>query len=191
MSKVEGRVRLTPPPSLMPSCNFFYLMSSGVKQENCLRCKESLTKKFYKDSVRDHCHITGQYRGAAHNACNFKLKICPKITQIPVVVHNLRGYDSHLIMQEISKIQESNELDECLKGVARYKLSCIPSNTEKYISFNIGHLHFIDSAQFLLTSLDRLVAANNPETFQITAQYEPGEKNVSCSCVKVYIHMST
>ena len=146
-----------------------------IKQENCLRCKESLSRKFYKDSARDHCHITGQYRGAAHNACYFKLKICPKITQIPVVFHNLRGYDSHL-MQEISKIQESNELEECLKGVDRYKLLCIPTNTEKYISFNLGHLRFIDSAQFLLTSLDRLVAANNPETFQITAQYEPDEK---------------
>ena len=77
-------------------------------------------------------------------------------------------------MQEIPKIQESNELEECLKGVDRYKLSCIPNNTEKYISFNLGHLRFIDSAQFLLTSLDRLVAANNP--FQITAQYEPDEK---------------
>ena len=51
-----------------------------IMQENCLRCKESFSKKFYKDSVRDPCHITGQYRGAAHNACNFKLKICPKIT---------------------------------------------------------------------------------------------------------------
>ena len=141
-----------------------------IKQENCLRCKETLTKKFYKDSVRDHCHITGQYRGAAHNACNLKLKICPRITQIPVVFHNLRGYDSHLIMQAISKIQETNEDEDYLK------LSCIPNNTEKYISFNLGNLRFIDSVQFLLTSLDRLVAANRPETFQITAQYEPDEK---------------
>ena len=103
-----------------------------IKQENCLRCKETLTKKFYKDSVRDHCHITGQYRGAGHNACNLKLNICPKITQIPVVFHNLRGYDSHLIMQAISKIQETNEDEEYLE------LSCIPNNTEKYISFNLG-----------------------------------------------------
>ena len=157
---------------------------SNIKQENCLRCKETLTKKFYKDSVRDHCHITGQYRGAAHNACNLKLKICPKITQIPVVFHNLRGYDSHLIMQAISKIQETNEDEEYLK------LSCIPHNTEKYISFNFGNLRFIDSIQFLLTSLDRLVAANKPETFQITAQYEPDEKKRIYLCAKVYIPMS-
>ena len=46
------------------------------------------------DSVRDHCHITGKYRGAKHNACNLKLRLNPKITVIPVVFHNLRGNDS-------------------------------------------------------------------------------------------------
>ena len=120
-------------------------------------------KPLHGDSVRDHCHITGKYRGAAHNECNLKLRINPKTMKIPVVFHNLRGYDSHLIMQAISKV----------KG----KLSCIPNNTEKYISFTLGGLKFIDSAQFLLCSLDRLVSANQAEAFKITAQCEPcGEK---------------
>ena len=110
------------------------------------------------DSVRDHCHITGKYRGAAHNACNLKLRLNPKTTVIPVVFHNLRGYDSHLLMQAISRVEG--------------KVTCIPNNTEKYISFSLGQLRFIDSAQFLLAPLDKLVAANPPETFQITAQYE-------------------
>ena len=57
------------------------------------------------DSVRDHCHITGEYRGAAHNACNLKLRLNTKTTSIPVVFHNLRGYDSHLLMQAISKVE--------------------------------------------------------------------------------------
>ena len=109
-------------------------------------------------SVRDHCHITGKYRGAAHNACNLKLRLNPKTTAIPVVFHNLRGYDSHLLMQAISRVEG--------------KVSCIPNNTEKYISFSLGQLRFIDSAQFLLASLDKLVAANPPEAFQITARYE-------------------
>ena len=43
------------------------------------------------DTVRDHCHITGKYRGAAHNVCNLKLRLSPKTTTIPVVFHNLRG----------------------------------------------------------------------------------------------------
>ena len=113
------------------------------------------------DSVRDHCHITGKYRGAAHNACNLKLRLSPKTTTIPVVFHNLKGYDSHLLMQAISKVEG--------------QVSCIPNNTEKYISFSLGQLRFIDSAQFLLASLDKLVAANQPEAFQITAHYEPDQ----------------
>ncbi|KAK3753831.1 hypothetical protein RRG08_006222 [Elysia crispata] len=108
------------------------------------------------DSVKDHCHITGRYRGAAHSACNLKLRLSPKTTTIPVVFHNLRGYDSHLLMQAISKVEGR-----------------VSNNTEKYISFSLGQLRFIDSAQFLLAPLDKLVAANEPEAFQITARYEP------------------
>ena len=111
------------------------------------------------DSVKDHCHITGRYRGAAHSACNLKLRLSQKTTIIPVVFHNLRGYDSHLLMQAISKVDG--------------RVSCIPNNTEKYISFSLGQLRFIDSAQFLLAPLDKLVAANKPEAFQITSCYEP------------------
>ncbi|KAK3783596.1 hypothetical protein RRG08_048478 [Elysia crispata] len=112
-------------------------------------------------SVRDHCHITGKYRGAAHSTCNLKLRLNPKTTTIPVVFHNLRGYDSHLLMQAISKVEG--------------RMSCIPNSTKKYISFSLGQLRFIDSAQFLLASLDKLVSTNKPETFQITAHYEPDQ----------------
>ena len=55
------------------------------------------------------------------------------------------------------------------------KVSCIPNHTERYISFSVGQLRFIDSAQFLLASLDKLSAANRSEAFQITAKYEPNE----------------
>ena len=128
----------------------------------CHICEKPLAVGGTKDSVRDHCHITGKYRGAAHNACNLKLRLNPKTTVIPVVFHNLRGYDSHLLMQAISRVEG--------------KVTCIPNNTEKYISFSLGQLRFIDSAQFLLAPLDKLVAANPPETFQITAQYEPNQQ---------------
>ena len=128
----------------------------------CHICENPLAVGGTKDSVRDHCHITGKYRGAAHNACNLKLRLKPWKTPIPVVFHNLRGYDSHLLMQAISMVEG--------------KVTCIPNNTEKYISFSLGQLRFIDSAQFLLAPLDKLVAANPPETFQITAQYEPTQQ---------------
>ena len=49
------------------------------------------------NKVRDHCHITGKYRGAAHYSCNINLKISKKV---PAIFHNLKGYDSHLIFKE-------------------------------------------------------------------------------------------
>ena len=126
--------------------------------ETCHVCDKPLMG----DSVQDHCHITGKYRGATHTACNLKLRLNPKTTSIPVVFHNMRGYDFHLLMQAISKV-EGRE-------------SCILQNTEKYISFSFGQLRFIDSAQFLLVSHDKLVAANPPGAFQITAKHEPSRK---------------
>ena len=124
----------------------------------CHMCEKPLEG----DSVCDHCHITGEYRGAVHNACNLKLHLSPKTTTIPVVFHNLRGYDSHLLMQTISKVEG--------------RISCIPNNTEKYVSFSLGQLRFFDSAHFLLASLDKLVAANKPEAFKIMGRYEPSNE---------------
>ena len=55
----------------------------------------------YDNKVRDHCHITGKYRGAAHWSYDINLKISKKLV---VIFHNLKGYDSHLIFKELSKI---------------------------------------------------------------------------------------
>ena len=83
--------------------------------------------------VRDHCHITGQYRGSAHEGCYLKLRISPKEFKIPVIFHNLRGYDSHFIMQEIGSIGKEHDLE----------LNYIPNNMEKYMAFMLGkHLVF-------------------------------------------------
>ena len=95
-------------------------------QETCLFCAEPLLVPNFKDSVRDHDHMTGKYRGAAHNECNFKLKLNPKTMPIPVIFHNLKGYDGHLLMQAIARVQG--------------EIRCIPTNTEKYISFSLGNL---------------------------------------------------
>ena len=64
-------------------------------------------KKYKKTDkrVRDHCHVTGEFRGSAHNQCNRDFTITDKI---PVIFHNLKGYDSHFIMQEIGEIIETN-----------------------------------------------------------------------------------
>ena len=45
--------------------------------------------------VRDHCHITRKYRGSADRDCNINLQLNDEIS---IVFHNLKNYDSHLIM---------------------------------------------------------------------------------------------
>ena len=88
--------------------------------------------------LRNHCQITGKYRGAAHWSCNINVKLTKKI---PVIFHNLRGYDSHLIIKEISKFD--------------VKASAILNGLEKYMAFTINtNLVFIGSMQFMNSSLD-------------------------------------
>ena len=156
-----------------------------MTQEDRRAHKNATTCHVYKNSlkgnsVRDHCHISGKYRGAAHKTCNLKLRLNPGTIKIPVVVHNLHGYDSHLLMQAFSKVEGH--------------VSCIPNNTEKYISFSLVQLHFNDSAQFLPASLDKLVAANESKAFQITEQYEPSQQRcelLKCKGVYPYEYMDS
>lgn len=104
-----------------------------------------------EEKVRDHCHLTGVYRGPAHNNCNLQFKW--QTTRdgrshqfvIPVIFHNLRGYDGHLLMSAFGKFKER-------------KLRCIPNNRERYLSVSSDSLRFIDSFQFMSSSLDRLVS---------------------------------
>ena len=67
--------------------------------------------------VGDHCHYTGLYQGAAHYKCNLKYRIP---NHIPIVFHNLSGYDAHLFIKELGK-----------------DIGVIAENKEKYISFNV------------------------------------------------------
>ena len=75
-------------------------------------------------------------------SCNINLKVSKKL---PVIFHNLRGYDSHLIFKELSKFK-------------RVKIDVIPNGLEKYMSFTLNNsIVFIDSMFFLNSSLDKLV----------------------------------
>ena len=116
-----------------------------------------------QDRVRDHCHFTGRYRGAAHNRCNLQYS---KPNNISVFFHNLTGYDSHLIIKNLNKTMGT--------------IDCIPNNEENYISFSktikTGEyvnkkgetkdknfkIIFKDSMKFLNTSIEALVN-NLPE----------------------------
>ena len=108
--------------------------------------------------VRDHCQITGKFRGSAHQECYLKLRIKPENLKVPVIFHNLRCYDRHLIMQQIGEIAK-NHAYKIKKGEEQHmKINVIPNNMEKYMAFMLGnHLNFIDSFQFMSSSLDNLV----------------------------------
>ena len=106
------------------------------------------------NKVRDHCHISGKYRGAAHWECNINFKITKKV---PVIFHNLKGYDSHLIFKELSKFN--------------VKISAIPNGLEKYMAFMINkNIVFIDSMQFMNSSLDSLVKNLMDEDFKYLSE---------------------
>ena len=70
------------------------------------------------EKVRDHCHVTGKFRGAAHRSCSINFQLTKKI---PIIFHNLRGYNSHLIFSELNKFD--------------VKTSVIPNGLEKYKAF--------------------------------------------------------
>ena len=123
-------------------------------------------KKYRVDDVpvRDHCHVTGKYRGSAHQTCNLKLKISAENIKIPVVFHNLKGYDSHFIMNELGELIK--------KGEDNIKINVIAQNAEKYMAFYIGkHLSFIDSFAFMSSSLDKLAGNLEDRDFIYTKDY--------------------
>ena len=142
------------------------------KAEICHICKKELLTDKGVDKVRDHCHFTGQYRGAAHNSCNLQ---CRKPMILPVIFHNLQGYDAHLFIRQLA----------CLPG----EPSCIPSTEEKCISFSkkikvdeyrsrstgemislYFEIRFIDSFKFLQTSLANVVGNLQPDDFYNTKE---------------------
>ena len=136
------------------------------KAITCHICDKKYTEKDIR--VRDHCHITGKYRGSAHQDCNLKLRINPKEIKIPVIFHNLRGYDSHFIMQEIGAIVKNNTYTKNGKEM-KMDINAIPNNMEKYMAFMLGnHLTFIDSFQFMSSSLDKLVSNLPAEALKYT-----------------------
>ena len=112
--------------------------SLRLQQSVCHICGQKCGNKDIR--VWDQCHITGQYKGLAHQDRNLKLRINPKQFKIPVIFHNLQGYDSHFIMQEIGTIGKEHDLE----------INCIPNKIEKYMAFMLGkHLLFLDSFQFM------------------------------------------
>ena len=108
--------------------------------------------------VRDHCHYTGLYRGAAHLLCNLRYKIP---SYIPVVFHNLAGYDAHLFIRELTKYMSC--MGVIAKHMEDYISFSIKVEVNKYIDKNGNErvkemeLRFIDSIKFMSSSPDSLI----------------------------------
>ena len=118
---------------------------------NCQNCP-SCDVHFNGNKVRHHCHVTGQFVSALCLNCNLQYKYkMRKIDQdnwaymVPVVLHNLKGYDSHVIIKNLDRF------------FAPKDVNVIATNMEKYMAFEIEGLRFVDSLQFLNCSLDTLV----------------------------------
>ena len=145
------------------------------KANECHICNNKYTDKDIK--VRDHCHITGRYRGSAHQECNLQFRLNPEEVKIPVIFHNLRGYDSHFIMQEIGAIVKDNEYTNKKGQKCQMNINAIPNNMEKYMAFMLGnHLTFLDSFQFMSSSLEKLVSNMPRESLKYTSQRFKGTK---------------
>ena len=148
----------------------------------CWLCRGKFGEKRFS-KVRDHCHYTGKFRGAAHQSCNLKFQR-PKFT--PVFFHNLQNYDAHLFVRALGL------MDEVLS------IKCIPNNDEKYISFSLKfelkritkwdpkgeewieiilkhEIRFLDSFKFTLSGLDGLVKNLSLEDLKETNRFF-GEK---------------
>ena len=118
----------------------------------CWICKQELNM----DKVRDHCHVTGKFKGAALNKCNINLRLPRKL---PIIFHNLQGYDGHIIFKELN----SFDVD----------IAVIPKGTDKYMSIIVNrHITFIESLQFYNSSLDTLASNLNNEYFKhLTSEF--------------------
>ena len=145
--------------------------------------KEKERGRIANEPVRDHCHITGKYRGSAHRKCNLKLQISAEKIKIPVIIHNLKGYDSHLIIDKLGDIIKERDL----KGEEPLNVNVIATNAEKYIAIYLDkHLAFIDSFQFMSSSLANL-AKNLPDNKYIhTSEAFQGEKLALMKAKGVY-----
>ena len=109
------------------------------------------------NKTRDHCHLTGNYRGPAHNECNLQVKQ-KNSNFITIGLHNFSNYDCLMFFKTLVDRKKDN-----------VKFEIIPETDEKYISVKYGCIKFIDTYRFLSSSLDKLVQTlvdNSHETLK-------------------------
>ena len=149
-----------------------------IRCQTCPRCHEGFSDSNKK--VRDHCHISGEYRGPLCHKCNSRLRL--KRNVLPVVFHNLKNYDAHLIIKNgigkmkgwvLSVIAQSKEKFMSIRA----KVPVGKNKTGKTIYFDIV---FVDSFQFMPSSLATLAnnLQNHPLTKTLKEEYPNLDDNV-------------
>ena len=132
------------PIALQPLSKEEYKIFSQSKNSHI--CCKHFSEEEYR--VKDHCHCTGAFRGPAHQNCNLEYR---KKYSIPVLFHNLSGYDSHFIIKALCSEIEG-------------RLTLLPINKDRYISFTKFiknckiNFCFLDSFRFMSSSLDKLAS---------------------------------
>ena len=169
----------------------------------CYICKEDFENKYLKDKkyrkVRDHCHDTGEYRGAAQSICNLEYSV-PK--KIPIAFYNGFNYEYHFIIKEL--VEEFEK-----------QFTCLGESSEKYITFKVPiekevtridkngegitknmsyTLRFIDSTRFMASSLSNLVNNRSEGISKLKCKYRHNDKKFEtcgityevCNCFLEY-----
>ena len=118
-------------------------------------------KNIESDKVRDHCHLTGNYKGPAHNVCNINVR-----RQIVILYHLyfiiFSNYDCHMFFKRLVDFKKD-----------KVKFEIIPKTNEEYISVRYGCIRFIDSYRFLSESLDKLVKNLDEDDFKFLKKEFP------------------
>ena len=118
-------------------------------------------KNIESDKVRDHCHLTGKYRGPSHNICNINVRQADS-NFIPFAFHNFSNYDCHMFFKKLIDLKKD-----------KVKFKIIPKLNEEYITVKYGCIRFIDSYRFLSESLDKLVKNLDEDAFKILKREFP------------------
>ena len=127
--------------------------------QDCCICNQKIKDK--EDKVRYHCYLTSEYKGPAHKECS---KIPRKL---PIIFHNLEGYDGHLIFRELNNFKDID-------------IQVIPKTNERYMSIIVNNsIVFLDSLQFCKASLDSLAGNLEDNDFKhLISEFLPNKLEI-------------
>jgi len=148
------------------------------KTENCHICEQKF--KFTEERVRDHDHLTGKFRGAAHSECNlnFNYGVDDRYEELKIEEdpENLLVNDDEPAKKKLKqqyrkkpikwkvpvffhnlKNYDGHFIVQWLHDLGLEHIRIIPLNTEKFVSIEVGPIRFLDSYAFFTSSLDNLV----------------------------------